>query len=397
MSKLRPVEEAIDHLLAKVSRTEQTEIRGLSDALGLYLTEPVISDLDVPPADNSAMDGYAVQLASISENQWLEVSARVPAGSVGEEIRSGTAVRIFTGAPIPAGADTVVMQENCEAEENRVRIHELPELGANVRARGQDLKAGATVLQSGERLTAQSLALLASVGCAEVKVFKPLRVAIMSTGDELVEPGGRLAEGQIFNSNRFALEGLIRGLGMEVVDLGIVEDTPDATDRILRQAAERADLIVSTGGVSVGEEDHVKSAVERLGHLDLWKLAIKPGKPLAFGSVLGKPFFGLPGNPVSTFVTFVIVARPFLLAMQGAASSRSRGMPIPSGFSFRGGSRREYLRVRVCENSEGDPYLEKFANQGSGVMTSVAWADGLAEVEIGQQVEPGDKLRVHRI
>ena len=397
MSKLRPVEEAIDHLLAKVSRTEQTEIRGLSDALGLYLTEPVISDLDVPPADNSAMDGYAVQLASISENQWLEVSARVPAGSVGEEIRSGTAVRIFTGAPIPAGADTVVMQENCEAEENRVRIHELPELGANVRERGQDLKAGATVLQSGERLTAQSLALLASVGCAEVKVFKPLRVAIMSTGDELVEPGGRLAEGQIFNSNRFALEGLIRGLGMEVVDLGIVEDTPDATDRILRQAAERADLIVSTGGVSVGEEDHVKSAVERLGHLDLWKLAIKPGKPLAFGSVLGKPFFGLPGNPVSTFVTFVIVARPFLLAMQGAASSRSRGMPIPSGFSFRGGSRREYLRVRVCENSEGDPYLEKFANQGSGVMTSVAWADGLAEVEIGQQVEPGDKLRVHRI
>ena len=343
------------------------------------------------------MDGYAVQWASISENQWLEVSARVPAGSVGEEIRSGTAVRIFTGAPIPAGADTVVMQENCEAEENRVRIHELPELGANVRARGQDLKAGATVLQSGERLTAQSLALLASVGCAEVKVFKPLRVAIMSTGDELVEPGGRLAEGQIFNSNRFALEGLIRGLGMEVVDLGIVEDTPDATDRILRQAAERADLIVSTGGVSVGEEDHVKSAVERLGHLDLWKLAIKPGKPLAFGSVLGKPFFGLPGNPVSTFVTFVIVARPFLLAMQGAASSRSRGMPIPSGFSFRGGSRREYLRVRVCENSEGDPYLEKFANQGSGVMTSVAWADGLAEVEIGQQVEPGDKLRVHRI
>ena len=397
MSKLRPVEEAIDHLLAKVSRTEQTEIRGLSDALGLYLTEPVISDLDVPPADNSAMDGYAVQLASISENQWLEVSARVPAGSVGEEIRSGTAVRIFTGALIPAGADTVVMQENCEAEENRVRIHELPELGANVRARGQDLEAGATVLQSGERLTAQSLALLASVGCAEVKVFKPLRVAIMSTGDELVEPGGRLAEGQIFNSNRFALEGLIRGLGMEVVDLGIVEDTPDATDRILRQAAERADLIVSTGGVSVGEEDHVKSAVERLGHLDLWKLAIKPGKPLAFGSVLGKPFFGLPGNPVSTFVTFVIVARPFLLAMQGAASSRSRGMPIPSGFSFRGGSRREYLRVRVCENSEGDPYLEKFANQGSGVMTSVAWADGLAEVEIGQQVEPGDKLRVHRI
>ena len=397
MSKLRPVEEAIDHLLAKVSRTEQTEIRGLSDALGLYLTEPVISDLDVPPADNSAMDGYAVQLASISENQWLEVSARVPAGGVGKEIRSGTAVRIFTGAPIPLSADTVVMQENCEAEENRVRIHELPELGANVRARGQDLKAGATVLQSGERLTAQSLALLASVGCAEVKVFKPLRVAIMSTGDELVEPGGRLAEGQIFNSNRFALEGLIRGLGMEVVDLGIVEDTPDATDRILRQAAERADLIVSTGGVSVGEEDHVKSAVERLGHLDLWKLAIKPGKPLAFGSVLGKPFFGLPGNPVSTFVTFVIVARPFLLAMQGAASSRSRGMSIPSGFSFRGGSRREYLRVRVCENAEGDPYLEKFANQGSGVMTSVAWADGLAEVEIGQQVEPGDKLRVHRI
>ena len=397
MRGLRPVEETIQHLLSKVAVTNRTEVRGLDAALGCCLAEDVVSGLDVPPADNSAMDGYAIRLPSVQENEWLEVSDRVPAGRVGHEIQPGTAVRIFTGAPIPAGADTVAMQENCEADGDRVRILELPEPGANVRDRGQDLQSGAVVANAGDRLTPQTLALIASVGCVEVTVFKPLRVAVMSTGDELVEPGGRLADGQIFNSNRYALSGLIRGLGMDVLDLGIVRDTPEATDQALRQAAGQAETIITTGGVSVGEEDHVKSAVERLGQLELWKLAIKPGKPLAFGDVLGKPFFGLPGNPVSTFVTFVILARPYLLAMQGVSQVRASCLHIPAGFSFKAGSRREYLRVRIDGTESGPPSLKKFANQGSGVMTSVAWADGLAEVEIGQQVEPGDILPVYLI
>ena len=397
MKGLRPVDEAILDLLDRVKVSQEKELKPLNTALGLYAAENILSPVNVPPADNSAMDGYAVQLASIRANDWLKISDRVPAGSVGISMEPGTAARIFTGAPIPEGADTVVMQENCEFEQGRVRILAMPEMGANVRECGQDLLMGSTVVRRGERLTPQLLALLASVGCVEVAVCKPLRIAILSTGDELVEPGGELAPGQIFNSNRFALDGLIRGLGMESVDLGIIEDNPKATEQALRQAVKRADLIVSTGGVSVGEEDHVKSAVEHLGEIDLWKLAIKPGKPMAFGHVLGKPFFGLPGNPVSTFVTFLIVARPYLLAMQGAAEFRSESIMIPAAFSFSGGSRREYLRVRIIETEAGEPCLERFANQGSGIMTSVAWADGLAEIDIGQEVSAGDRLRFYKI
>ena len=397
MKGLRPVDEAILDLLDRVKVSQEKELKPLNTALGLYAAENILSPVNVPPADNSAMDGYAVQLASIRANAWLKISDRVPAGSVGISMEPGTAARIFTGAPIPEGADTVVMQENCEFEQGRVRILAMPEMGANVRECGQDLLIGTTVVRRGERLTPQLLALLASVGCVEVAVYKPLRIAILSTGDELVEPGGELAPGQIFNSNRFALDGLIRGLGMESVDLGIIEDNPKATEQALRQAVKRADLIVSTGGVSVGEEDHVKSAVEHLGEIDLWKLAIKPGKPMAFGHVLGKPFFGLPGNPVSTFVTFLIVARPYLLAMQGAAEFRSESIMIPAAFSFSGGSRREYLRVRIIETESGEPCLERFANQGSGIMTSVAWADGLAEIDIGQEVSAGDRLRFYKI
>ena len=397
MSGLSPVEETIRRLLTKVSTRSQTEVRGLDVALGLYLSDKVVSSFDVPTADNSAMDGYAINLSSVKKNAWLEVSDRVTAGSVARGIQIGTAVRIFTGAPIPAGADTVVMQENCEANKNRVRILELPELGANVRKQGEDVQSGSAVASMGDRLTPQLLGLIASIGCGEVSVFSPLRVAIMSTGDELVEPGSRLADGQIFNSNRYTLGGLIRSLGMEVLDLGIVRDTLEATEEGLRQAAQNADIIITTGGVSVGEEDHVKSTVERLGHLELWKVAIKPGKPLAFGEVLGKPFFGLPGNPASTYVAFVILTKPYLLAMQGASIVRSSCLYIPAGFSFKGGSRREYLRVRIKETVKGALSLDKYINQGSGVMTSIAWADGLAEIEIGQQVGVGDILRVYPI
>lgn len=397
LSGLRPVEEAISALLETVVRTEKTQTLVLDSALNRCLASEIKSLVNVPPADNSAMDGYAVSLASVSEGDWIPVAMRIPAGSVGDTLKAGTAARIFTGAPVPDGADTVVMQENCEAEGEQVRIKELPQAGANVRSKGQDIGSGATVVAAGERLTPERLSLIASVGVPEVSVCQPLRIALLSTGDELVEPGNNLSAGQIYNSNHYALSGMIRNMGMEAVDLGIVADNPEDTDQALQKAAEEADIVMTTGGVSVGEEDHVKAAVERMGHLDLWKLAIKPGKPFAFGDVSGKPFFGLPGNPVSTFVTFCVIAKPFLMAMQGYSDVLPGGIELPADFEFSGGSRREYLRVRLTSDGSGMTRLEKFPNQGSGIMSSVVWADGLAVVEIGQQVRPGDHLTFYPV
>ena len=394
MSGLRPVDEVLDQLLGLVQPTETTETRKLDDALNCCAAADIQSPVDVPPADNSAMDGYAFNHASTPSDAWLGVSDRIPAGQVGSPLVPGTLARIFTGAPVPDGADTVVMQENTEAEGDRVRVLQLPASGANVRARGQDIRQGSTLIARGDCLNSQHLGLIASVGISEVLVFRPLRVAIMSTGDELVEPGGSLAPGQIFNSNRYALGALLRDMGFEVADLGIVADTPQDTETALAQAARQADVILTTGGVSVGEEDHVKNAVEKLGRLELWKLAIKPGKPLAYGEVAGTPMFGLPGNPVSTFVTFMIVARPYLRAMQGLNQVANKALHLPAGFSFKGGGRREYLRVRTRIDQNGRLVLEKFAEQGSGIMSSVVWADGLAEVDIGQQVLEGDLLKV---
>jgi len=394
LSGLRPVDEVLDQLLDLVRPTEITETRKLDEALNCCAAADIQSLVDVPPADNSAMDGYALNHAATPTDAWLEVSDRIPAGQVGRPLARKTLARIFTGAPIPDGADTVVMQENTESDGDRVRVLQLPEPGANVRARGQDIQQGSTLVARGDCLNAQSLGLIASVGIPEVLVFRPLKIAIMSTGDELVEPGGSLAPGQIFNSNRYALGGLLRGMGFEVTDLGIVADTPRDTEAALVGAAAQADVILTTGGVSVGEEDHVKSAVEKLGRLELWKLAIKPGKPLAYGEVAGKPFFGLPGNPVSTFVTFMIVARPYLRAMQGLRQVANAAVHLPAGFSFKGGGRREYLRVRSRPDASGRLVLEKFPEQGSGIMSSVVWADGLAEVDIGQEINDGDLLKV---
>jgi molybdopterin molybdotransferase len=394
---LLPVDDVLADLLSKVSPTRKITSCALDDALGRYLAADITSLIDVPPEANSAMDGYAVKSSEIVKDNIYVVSDRIPAGRVGAPLAAGTVARIFTGAPVPDGADAVVIQENTESpgdNSNSVVIRTSAAPGENVRPRGQDIAAGTTILKCGRRLSPQDLGLIASVGIAEVEVFERLTISIMSTGDELVEPPESLRPGQIYNSNRFALAGLLKNMGMDVVDLGVIEDTPGATEEALRRGARESDCIVSTGGVSVGEEDYVRDVVESLGRLDIWRIAIKPGKPLAFGEVLGTPFFGLPGNPVSTFVTFIVIARPYLVAYQGGESTENEYYMGEAEFEYKGGARREYLRVQA-EASSNAVVLRKFSKQGSGVMSSVSWANALAEVEIGQQVGPGDMLRYY--
>ena len=391
---LRPVDEVVDQLLGLVKPTGKSELRTIVKAVNCCAAKDIQSPINVPPADNSAMDGYAVAHADANLQTSYRVSARIPAGYVGSRLASGTVARIFTGAEIPVGADTVVMQENTELVGDEVKLLSLPGQFENVRSKGQDIEAGSLIIRKGDLLSARTLSLVASVGVAQIEVATPLRIAIMSTGDELVEPGNPVAPGQIYNSNRYALSAMLRNMGMKVIDLGIVADTPEATEQALMDAASLADCILTSGGVSVGEEDHVKAAVEKLGKLELWKLSIKPGKPLAYGEVQGVPFFGLPGNPVSTFVTFHIIARQYLLAMQGRGDYKPFCVTGVSDFSFKGGGRREYLRVQI-QNIEGQTRLSKFPNQGSGIMTSVVWADALAMVEAGQVVQPGDRLTIY--
>jgi molybdopterin molybdotransferase len=394
-SPLTPVDDVIERLLAEVQCLVGTELISVSQARGRILAQAVTSPINVPLLSNSAMDGYAVNTADVVKGGVLSVSDRIPAGTVGKTLQPGTAARIFTGAPIPQGANAVVIQEDTAEVDAGVEIHEVPRYEENIRRAGQDIVAGTQVLPSGHRLRPQDLGLVSSVGCADVCVFKKLKVAVMSTGDELIEPPATLQPGQIYNSNQYTLLALIDSLGMQSIDLGLVGDSPQATDAALRQGADMADCIVSTGGVSVGEEDHVKAAVERLGVLDIWRLAIKPGKPLAFGRVASKPFFGLPGNPVSTFVTFMMIARPYLLKSQGLSNIALPESYGAATFKVSAGSRREYLRVRLSYDEAGICRVESFENQGSGVMSSVCWATGLAQVEPGQTIEVGDQLKVH--
>ncbi len=417
-------------LLGQVKRTGLAETRPLAMAQGCYLAGDVPAPINVPPAANSAMDGYAIDRRATTAGVWLPISDRIPAGHPGQPLTPGTAARIFTGAELPQGADTVVIQEHAESKVDeagagRVRFSRLPEPGANVRPLGQDIARGEVIVQSGDRLSPARLGLLASVGIPEVLVFTPLKVALMATGDELVQPGDQASPGQIYNSSRILLGSILRAMGMEVIDLGIVRDTPAETEAGLLAAAEQADCILVTGGVSVGEEDHVKTSVEKLGRIDIWKLAIKPGKPLACGHVRstrshGKiasggeaisadggeavsacgdvtrvPFFGLPGNPVSTFVTFMIIARPCLIAMQGGREPHNKAYFGVSDFHRKAGARREYVRVRTTATSDGKVHLELFPNQGSGILTSVAWADALAEINPNQQITPGDPLKFY--
>ncbi len=382
---LQSLDEALARLLSAVAPLGRVERISTFEALGRVLAAEVVSTLDVPPADNTAMDGYALRVADAAAGV-LPISQRVPAGSVPQPLQPGTAARIFTGAPIPPGADCVVMQELCEAVEGGVRIKAAPSPGQHIRRRGEDVQQGATVLAAGHKLDAAALGLAASVGAATLQVAARPRVALFSTGDELVMPGEPLKPGAIYNSNRFTLRGLLQGLGCEVIDLGIVPDSLDATRAALREAAAQADLIITSGGVSVGEEDHLRPAVQAEGRLDLWQIALKPGKPLAFGQVKNAWFIGLPGNPVSSFVTFLLLVRPVILRLQGATALTPRGFSLRADFAWpRADKRREFLRARLNERGG----LDLFANQSSGVLTSAVWGDGLVDNPPGQTVAPG--------
>ena len=388
-----PVDEALALVLASARPPQNIIELPLLDAIGHVLAENIISPIAVPGDDNSAMDGYAVRAGEAG--QPLPVSQRIAAGSVGAVLEPGTAARIFTGAIIPPDADAVVMQEHCTECDGVVSITGSVSPGQNIRPRGQDIAAGETILASGRVLRPQDIGLLASIGHASVSVFRPLRVAVLSTGDELVEPGsGELQGGQLYNSNRYTLAGLLRSINLEFIDGGIIADDPDVTASALREAAASADCVITSGGVSVGEEDHVKNQVERLGQLSLWKLAIKPGKPLAFGSIGDTPFIGLPGNPTSVFVTFCLIARPFLLKLQGVDEPEPPRLQARAAFTVdKPGGRQEYLRVTL-ENIAGGLEARRFDNQSSGVLSSVSHSNALAVIPPGTVVERGNIVEV---
>jgi molybdopterin molybdotransferase len=387
---LLPMEAALERLLALAgaSLIEETEQVVLAEADGRVLAEPLIAALDLPPWANSAMDGYALRLADWN-GQALPVSQRIQAGTAPTPLEPGTCARIFTGAPLPEGADTVEMQENAELDESGcVNFREALKAGQNVRAQGQETRIGECVLPAGTRLGPIELGLAASLGAARLSVRRRLRVAVLSTGDELVEPGQALGPGQIYNSNRRLLIAWLQRLGCSVVDAGILPDDLQRTREALGALGE-VDLILSTGGVSVGEADFLGMALREAGELTLWKLAIKPGKPLTFGHYQGVPVIGLPGNPASTLVTFGLLARPYMLRRLGVLRVEPLGFAVPAGFTWsKPGMRREYLRARL-EHGRVVPY----ANQSSGVLRSAAWAEGLAEVMEGRTLAEGDMLR----
>jgi molybdopterin molybdotransferase len=396
MKPLKPLDEALDELLGHVAPLDGADTATTFDADGRVLAQDCISVLQVPPNDNSSMDGYAVRCSDVvAVGTLLAVSQRIAAGSAGEALQPGTAARIFTGAPVPEGADAILMQEDCEAlQEERVRINAVPRPGQWIRRAGEDITRGAVVLQAGTRLTPAELGLAASIGLHQLRVSRRPRVALFSTGDELVMPGDvppeQMRPGAIYNSNRFFLRAMLLRLGCEVTDFGIVPDRREATIDALRAASSGNDLILTSGGVSVGEEDHIKPAVESLGTLDLWQIAMKPGKPFAYGRVGAAHFMGLPGNPVSSFLTFALLVRPFLLRLQGVREVAPQALTGRADFAWpKADKRREFLRVR--HNATGG--LDLFGNQSSGVLTSAAWGDGVVDNPAGQTIAPGDAVR----
>ncbi len=388
---LLSVDEALETLLAGAKPVSGIEQVPTMAAVGRVLAQAQTSTMDVPPMDNSAMDGYAVRLSDLNSGERkLKVTQRIPAGSVGKPLEPGTAARIFTGAPVPVGADAVVMQEHCSVSGDLVHIKNSPKKGEWIRLRASDIRQGGTVLVAGKRLLPQDTGLAASVGIKTLPVFRKVRLGLFFTGDELVMPGDPLPPGRIYNSNRFTLNGLAAAFGCEVRDYGIVPDKLDATREVLRRAASENDIIVTSGGVSVGDEDHVKPAVEAEGSLLMWKIAMKPGRPLAFGTIKNSFFIGLPGNPVSSFVTFLIFVRPFLLRTQGQLEVAPRAIDARADFDWlEPDARREFLRVKW--NAKGG--LELYPTQDSAVLTSTAWADGLVDNPPSAPIRHGDRVR----
>ncbi|RFU47823.1 gephyrin-like molybdotransferase Glp [Paraburkholderia sp. DHOC27] len=395
--------DALATLLGAARSVDGTQTVPTLDALNRVVAVDVVSPLDVPPMNISAMDGYAVRIADLTQGAdgsppRLPVSQRIPAGHAPVPLAAGSAARIFTGATVPPGADAIVIQEQTEADGDTVSILHMPNPGEWVTAQGADIHSGSVILPAGTRLTPQALGLAASVGCAELEVLRRVKVAVFFTGDELTMPGEPLKPGAIYNSNRFTLRGLLEKLGCEVTDYGIVPDRLDATRATLREAAAAHDLILTCGGVSVGEEDHVKPAVEAEGRLSMWQIAMKPGKPLAFGAVRranvqesAETFFiGLPGNPVSTFVTFLLFVRPFVLRLMGVRTVSPRALSLRADFTQSKADRRnEFLRARI--NPAGG--LDLFPNQSSAVLTSTVWGDGLIDNPPNHAISTGETVR----
>lgn len=386
--------EALQRLLSAAKPNQRTETIPALYAEGRILAESVRSALEVPPWDNSQMDGYCLKAEDVAkatpqEPVRLRVSQRIAAGSVGTKLQEKTCARIFTGAPIPAGADCVVPQEEVERERDEVIFTKALAKGAWVRLKAGDVAQGDIVAKKGEKLTPAVLGLIASVGTPYVTVFKPLRVAIFFSGSELAMPGESLSAGGIYNSNRYTIRALLKGLGCEVYDLGTVPDSFEKTQQAFEKASTNADLIITTGGMSVGEEDHIKPAVESLGKIDMWRVCLKPGKPVAFGAVHDVPFIGLPGNPVSCFVTFLMLARAFILRLQGMDNVRVMPLSVRADFSrLTPGTRQEFVRVQ--RNERGG--LDLYPKQNSQILTSCAWADGLADIPAGKIVKEGDMI-----
>ncbi len=394
--ELIPYEQALDHLLEHATPLAQSESLVLTECLGRILAQDLTSSINVPPTDNSAMDGYAIRTADMVENgkTTVKVSQRIAAGETGSELEAGTAARIFTGAPVPAGADAVIMQEHVEDDGATLSFDVALKAGENIRKSGEDITRGQVVVKKGSRLRAQELGLAASIGESHLSVKRRLRVGIFFTGDELVEPGKPLGPGKIYDSNRYTINGLLKTLDCEIIDLGLVGDTLQETKAAIRKAVEKADLVITSGGVSVGEEDHVRIALEQLGELHMWRLNIKPGKPLAFGVVKNTAFIGLPGNPVSAFATFCLFVSPFIKQQQGSSEVRVEAFEVEAAFDWpRPDRRREFIRARLGRDQKQQMIAEIYHHQGSGVLMSTSWADGFVVIPENTSIQSGDRVQ----
>lgn len=388
-------DDALAQLTASVTPLASVLEVPLLQAHGRVLARSIDAGIDVPGCAMSSMDGYAINTSDIGATAVTELPLvqRIAAGDSEVSLEAGSAARIFTGAPIPRGADAVIMQEQVEVAGQTIRFEARPDSGQNIRPRGNDIRRGTTILQQGSRLRPQDIGLAASVGLQSLPVYAPVRVGIFFTGDELVEPGQPLASGKIYDSNRYTLHGLLEAMGCEIVDLGLVGDTLEATRSAMLQACGRADLVVTSGGVSVGEEDHVRIAIEQLGELRLWRLGIKPGKPLAYGRINDTAFIGLPGNPVSVFATFCLFVSPVIAIMQGRSWRKPIALPVRADFDWpKPDSRREFLRARLVLDDDGNTVVRIYPNQDSGVLTSTVWADGFVEIAENTTVRAGDRV-----
>jgi len=388
---MKTFDDALNYLISQAIPTIKTQQVNIGLALGKTLAENIVAKVDVPAHDNSMMDGYALNVENLKNRQVFSVSQRIAAGDVGQTLTNNTLARIFTGAPIPKGANAVIMQEETEQNGDEILITALKtKAGQNIRVIGEDIAKNSIILNKGHKLRAQDLGLISSIGIAKVTVYKPLTIATFTSGNELLEPGEKLQEGKIYNANRYVLAGIIPQLGFELIDLGVVNDTLEDTIKAMTKAAKVADIVITTGGVSVGEEDHIKPAIEHLGSLDLWKVKMKPGKPLAFGNIKGVPFIGLPGNPVSAFATFMLFARPYLLSMQGQTNQLPSPVWLPANFEWNKTSfRREFARAKLTNQAQ-KTWVEIHPNQSSGVLSSVVWADGFVVIPEDTAIKKGD-------